>query len=155
MPSRLEIITQNLQQVLGGKLTSLSEQLGELIATVKLDELPAVATTLRDRAELNFETLIDLCGVDYSDYAGDWDGARRIHARWLPLFLGNFRGAPNPVPAKAAMMLMGLLDGDAVRAPLLPLEPDARAALAVTLRSLGLVEARGGRVVEARREAVA
>jgi len=87
--------------------------------------------------------------------AGDWDEARRIHARWLPLFLGNFRGGPNPVPAKAAMALMGLLDGDAVRAPLLPLDADARAALAVTLRSLGLVEARGGRVVRARQEAVA
>jgi len=96
--------------------------------------------------------LVSLCDAAW---AGDWDAARRIHARWLPLFLGNFRGGPNPVPAKAAMTLMGLLDGDAVRAPLLPLDPEARAALAVTLRSLGLVEARGGRVVEARREAVA
>ncbi|MGH2511448.1 MAG: 4-hydroxy-tetrahydrodipicolinate synthase, partial [Candidatus Limnocylindrales bacterium] len=29
--------------------------------------------------------------------AGDWDGARRIHERWLPLMLANFRGGPNPV----------------------------------------------------------
>jgi 4-hydroxy-tetrahydrodipicolinate synthase len=87
--------------------------------------------------------------------AGDLDGARRVHARWLPLFLGNFRGGPNPVPVKAAMALMGLLDGDAVRPPLLPLDPDGRAALAVTLRSLGLVEARGGRIFDAAREAVA
>jgi 4-hydroxy-tetrahydrodipicolinate synthase len=96
--------------------------------------------------------LVSLCDAAH---AGDWDTARRIHARWLPLFLGNFRGAPNPVPAKAAMALMGLLDRDAVRAPLLPLDADARAAMAVTLRSLGLVEARGGRVVETRPEAVA
>ena len=41
---------------------------------------------------------------------------------------------------------MGLLDTDAVRAPLLPLDPDARAAMAVTLRSLGLAEAAGGRI---------
>ena len=27
--------------------------------------------------------------------AGDWDTARRTHERWLPLFLGNFSGAPN------------------------------------------------------------
>jgi len=87
--------------------------------------------------------------------AGDWDTARRLHDRWLPLFLANFRGGPNPVPAKAAMSLMGLLDGDAVRGPLLSLDADARAAMAVTLRSLGLVEARGGRVVEPHREAVA
>jgi 4-hydroxy-tetrahydrodipicolinate synthase len=96
--------------------------------------------------------LVALCAAAH---AGDWDAARRIHARWLPLFLGNFRGGPNPVPAKAAMTMMGLLDGDAVRAPLLPLDAEARAALAVTLRSLGLVEARGGRILETAREAVA
>jgi len=99
--------------------------------------------------------LVALCAAAT---AGDWDTARRLHERWLPLFLGNFRGGPNPVPAKAALMLMGLLDTDAVRAPLLPLDPDARAAMAVTLRSLGLTEATGGRIstqVPATREAVA
>ncbi len=87
--------------------------------------------------------LVALCA---SARAGDWDTARRAHERWLPLFLGNFRGGPNPVPAKAALMLMGLLEGDAVRAPLLPLEADARAAMAVLLRSLGLLESAGGRI---------
>ena len=96
--------------------------------------------------------LVALCAAAR---AGDWDAARRIHTRWLPLFLGNFRGGPNPVPAKAAMTLMGLLDSDTVRQPLLSLDPDARAALAVTLRSLGLVEARGGRILETAPEAVA
>ena len=99
--------------------------------------------------------LVALCAAAT---AGDWDTARRLHERWLPLFLGNFRGGPNPVPAKAALVLMGLLDTDAVRAPLLPLDPDARAAMAVTLRSLGLTEATGGRIstrVPATREAVA
>lgn len=81
--------------------------------------------------------------------AGDWDEARRIHERWLPLFLGNFQGAPNPVPVKAALTLMGLLETDAVRGPLLPLEPGARAAMAGMLRTLGLVEATGGRLVAA------
>ena len=89
--------------------------------------------------------------------AGDWDAARRIHERWLPLFQGNFRGGPNPVPAKAALALMGLLDGDAVRAPLLPLDAEARAAMAATLRHLGLIEAGGGRMATpvVTREAVA
>jgi 4-hydroxy-tetrahydrodipicolinate synthase len=98
--------------------------------------------------------LVALCAAAR---AGDWDAARRIHDRWLPLFLGNFRGGPNPVPAKAALALMGLLDTDAVRAPLLPLDGDGRAAMAVTLRSLGLLEAGGGRIATpvATREAVA
>lgn len=87
--------------------------------------------------------------------AGDLDGARRIHERWLPLFLANFRGGPNPVPVKAAMRAMALLADDAVRAPLLPLEDAARAELAATLRELGLVEAVGGRIVAEPRAAVA
>ncbi len=87
--------------------------------------------------------------------AGDWESARSHHERWLPLFLANFRGGPNPVPAKAALVLMGLLDGDAVRAPLLPLDDEPRAALAAVLRASGLVEPAGGRFAGDRREAIA
>ena len=97
--------------------------------------------------------LVALCAAAR---AGDWEAARRTHERWLPLFLANFRGAPNPVPAKAALQLMGLLEHDAVRAPLLPLEPAARNELAVTLRALGVVESAGGRFeANQTREAVA
>ncbi len=98
--------------------------------------------------------LVALCAAARS---GDWEAARRIHERWLPLFQGNFRGGPNPVPAKAAMRLMGLLETDAVRAPLLPIDPDGRAAMAVTLRGLGLLETGGGRIAPraGSREAVA
>lgn len=78
--------------------------------------------------------------------AGDWEHARRLHERWLPLFRANFAGAPNPVPAKAALTMMGLLETDAVRGPLLALDPDARERLTSTLRVLGLVETRGGRI---------
>ncbi len=98
--------------------------------------------------------LVALCAAAL---AGDWDAARRIHERWLPLFQGNFKGGPNPVPAKAALVLMGLLDSDAVRPPLLPIDPDGRAAMAVTLRGLGLLEIGGGRIATrtTSREAVA
>ena len=51
--------------------------------------------------------LVALCAAAR---AGDWDGARRLHERWLPLFLANFAGGPNPVPVKAALALMGLLE---------------------------------------------
>ena len=98
--------------------------------------------------------LVALCAAAR---AGDWETARRVHERWLPLFQGNFRGGPNPVPVKAALMLMGLLETDAVRAPLLSIEPEGRAAMAVILRGLGLTESGGGRIVSAvrSREAVA
>jgi 4-hydroxy-tetrahydrodipicolinate synthase len=98
--------------------------------------------------------LVALCAAAL---AGDWGTARRIHERWLPLFLGNFRGGPNPVPAKAALRLMGLLESEMVRAPLLPIDEAGLAAMAATLRDLGLVEAAGGRMAEPieSREAVA
>jgi 4-hydroxy-tetrahydrodipicolinate synthase len=87
--------------------------------------------------------LVALCAAAR---AGDWDGARRTHERWLPLFLANFRGAPNPVPVKAALTLMGLLEHDTVRGPLLPLDAAARDELAGTLRALGVMELAGGRI---------
>ena len=103
---------------------------GDGVVSVASNEVPGEMVALCDAA-----------------LAGDWDMARRIHERWLPLFLANFRDAPNPVPAKAALALMGLIDTDAVRGPLLSLETVPRAALADTLRALGLVEAVGGRML--------
>ncbi len=87
--------------------------------------------------------MVALCAAARS---GDFDGARRIHERWLTLFQANFQGGPNPVPAKAALALMGLIASDAVRAPLLPLEGADRERLASSLRTLGLVEQPSGRI---------
>jgi 4-hydroxy-tetrahydrodipicolinate synthase len=89
--------------------------------------------------------LVALCAAAL---AGDWDGARRIHERWLELFLANFVGGPNPVPVKAALRLMGLLETDATRRPLLPLDDGAVAVLEGTLRRLGLIDTAGGRMAE-------
>src|SRR4051794_15022162 len=86
--------------------------------------------------------LVSLCAAAQ---AGDSDAARRIHDRWLPLFFANFAGGPNPVPVKAALALMGLVDRETTRLPLLELEDDARERLAGTLRELGLIEPAGGR----------
>jgi len=102
---------------------------GDGVVSVASNEIPGEMVALCDAAS-----------------AGDWDAARRIHERWLPLFLANFRDAPNPVPAKAALALMGLIEVDTVRGPLLPLDSGPRTALAETLRALGLVEAVGGRM---------
>jgi NADH-quinone oxidoreductase subunit C len=42
--------------------------LGEITMTVAAKDYVEIAQTLRDHADLAFEQLIDLCGVDYSDY---------------------------------------------------------------------------------------
>jgi 4-hydroxy-tetrahydrodipicolinate synthase len=97
----------------------------------------------------------DMAALCAAAAAGDWDTARSLHQRWLPLFLANFRGGPNPVPVKAALTLMGLLETDTVRLPLLPIEAPARTSLATVLASAGLLESDGGRIASTPQEAVA
>jgi 4-hydroxy-tetrahydrodipicolinate synthase len=75
-------------------------------------------------------------------FACDWEQARLIHERWLPLMKANFAGGPNPVPVKAAMSMMGLIE-DNLRQPLLPLEEPYRARLQLILESSGLLEGVG------------
>jgi 4-hydroxy-tetrahydrodipicolinate synthase len=87
----------------------------------------------------------EMAALCASARAGDWDEARRIHARWLPLFRANFQGGPNPVPVKAALHAMGLLATDVVRGPLLPLADGPLEQLVRLLRDLALV-GQGGRV---------
>jgi len=80
--------------------------------------------------------MAELCDAAF---AGDWDAARRIHDRWLPLMKANFAGGPNPVPVKAAMSMMGLLS-DVLRAPLLPLDEPHRARLEMILQTTGALD---------------
>jgi len=60
-----------LTGLFGTKLVSVEEQLGELTIVVKAADMLDVLTRLRDAAELRFEQMIDLCGVDYSAYGSD------------------------------------------------------------------------------------
>jgi 4-hydroxy-tetrahydrodipicolinate synthase len=67
---------------------------------------------------------------------GDFSGARAIHHRLLPLMLANFVEA-NPVPVKAAMAAMGLID-EAYRLPMVGPRPESRERILNVLRDLGL-----------------
>jgi len=64
--SRLDTLQAAVQAVLGARIGQLKREHGEITITVAAAELLDVATTLRDRAELHFEQLVDLCGMDYS-----------------------------------------------------------------------------------------
>ena len=62
---------------LGGVVQKTSIALGEVELVVSADDYHAAALILRDAAGCKFEQLIDLCGVDYSEYkAGSYDGPR-------------------------------------------------------------------------------
>jgi 4-hydroxy-tetrahydrodipicolinate synthase len=71
--------------------------------------------------------------------AGDYAEARKRHQRLLPLLTANFLES-NPIPVKAAMALMGLLE-ESFRLPMVPPKPETRDRLAVVLGDLGLMPA--------------
>jgi NADH-quinone oxidoreductase subunit C len=61
-------LEDTLRKVFGSYSPELSLALGEITMTVEAKDYFEIAHTLRDHADLAFEQLIDLCGVDYSDY---------------------------------------------------------------------------------------
>jgi NADH-quinone oxidoreductase subunit C len=59
------------------RIVTQAESLGELTIVVGANDLLTTAQALRDVPGLRFETLVDLCGLDYSRYGeGSWGGAR-------------------------------------------------------------------------------
>ena len=77
MNTKLDTLEAALRAALGEHVQSLKTALGEITVVVKSTDYLQAMTALRDHADLQFEQLIDLCGVDYSTYGDDaWDGAR-------------------------------------------------------------------------------
>lgn len=77
MSERLDALTQSLQASLAGRVVSVVQSLGEVTLVLKADDLSSAARTLRDDPALAFDTLIDLCGMDYRNHGdGTWEGAR-------------------------------------------------------------------------------
>ena len=75
--SRIETLAQQAEKVLGKWLTSSHIAFNELTLQCSVKHLVKVAKTLRDHKQLQFAQLIDLCGVDYSDYKdGTYEGPR-------------------------------------------------------------------------------
>jgi NADH-quinone oxidoreductase subunit C len=77
MATGTEQLKEAVNAALGARVCGLREALGELMLDVKAADYLVVAGLLRDTQSLRFEQMIDLCGVDYSDYKeGTWEGAR-------------------------------------------------------------------------------
>jgi 4-hydroxy-tetrahydrodipicolinate synthase len=68
---------------------------------------------------------------------GEWDRARSLHYRLLPLFTNLFVET-NPIPAKTALRLMGKITGS-LRLPLTEMEPANLDILKKTLSDLSLI----------------
>jgi 4-hydroxy-tetrahydrodipicolinate synthase len=69
---------------------------------------------------------------------GDLAAARQAHARLFPLCRDLLGLAPNPIPLKTAMALLGRGNGE-MRLPMCPPDAKAREALKQTLARYGLV----------------
>jgi NADH-quinone oxidoreductase subunit C len=90
--SKLDTLQAALEAVLGEKIQKMHVALGEITITVSSADYFGVAQTLRDHADLAFEQLIDLCGLDYSDYKdGTYEGPRYAVASHLLSVSKNWR----------------------------------------------------------------
>lgn len=70
-------LADSLRNRFAGMFDECFVNVGQLNFVVKKQNLIEVCTALRDEAEFAFEEMIDLCGVDYSEYAGEtWEGER-------------------------------------------------------------------------------
>ena len=65
MDQTLAELRDHIALVLKGALTESKIAYGELTLAVARDRIVEALTRLRDDADLRFEQLIDLCGVDY------------------------------------------------------------------------------------------
>jgi NADH-quinone oxidoreductase subunit C len=66
-----------IHAALGDKVKNISIALGEVTLLVDAADYLAAATILRDAPECQFEQLMDVCGVDYSEYKdGAYEGPR-------------------------------------------------------------------------------
>lgn len=74
---RPEDLKDTLLALLGDRAVSVDVALGEVTATIRPESYFGVMQDLRDAPGCRFEQLIDLCGVDYSEYRdGEWQGSR-------------------------------------------------------------------------------
>jgi NADH-quinone oxidoreductase subunit C len=72
-----EVLRDTLATALGTKAKKVTLALGEVCVVVSAEDYLEVARTLRDAPGCRFEQLIDLCGVDYSNYRDQvWEGER-------------------------------------------------------------------------------
>jgi len=71
MTTELSILKSNLNEAFADKVVSLVDHLGELTLVIKSVDMLSVLTRLRDDADLRFEQLIDVCGLDYSTYGSE------------------------------------------------------------------------------------
>ena len=78
MTQKLDTLQAALEAALGPKLKSLVRARGEITITVDASVYLDAARMLRDDPTLKFEQLMDLCGLDYSEYKDEPRDSQRF-----------------------------------------------------------------------------
>ncbi|MDB5854402.1 MAG: NADH-ubiquinone oxidoreductase chain [Herminiimonas sp.] len=92
MTTKLETLDAALRNALGDHIQTLKLATGEITIEVKASNYLSAMRVLRDHADLKFEELIDLCGVDYSTWGdGAWTGPRFAVVSHLLSMAHNWR----------------------------------------------------------------
>ena len=92
MSAKLERLSQTLRDVFGERLQSLVVDRGEVTIEVAASDYLRVARQLRDHADLRFEQLIDISGLDYSAYGHEaWECKRFASSAHLTSVKHNWR----------------------------------------------------------------
>lgn len=67
----------------------------------------------------------------------DWNKAREIHRKYLPLMQANFIES-NPMPVKAVLAMMGKIE-ESYRLPMVPVKPETKSKLEKIASQVGLL----------------
>ncbi len=71
MLEKIEQLAEKLKAVLGTRIDELNINHGQICIDVPAEHLIEVATELRDNEKFQCQQLVDLCGIDYSQYGNN------------------------------------------------------------------------------------
>jgi 4-hydroxy-tetrahydrodipicolinate synthase len=124
-----------------GQMAQMAHQLPERIQILSGDDAVAIPLiALGGRGVISVVSnqipaeMAKLAGLAL---AGDFAGARALQKQWLPLMEVNFVES-NPIPVKAAMAMMGLIE-PVWRLPMCPPSEANRTKIEGVLKSAGLL----------------
>jgi len=124
-----------------GQMAQMAHQLPERVAILCGDDAIAIPLiALGGRGVISVvsnEIPAEMTDLIRLAMAGDFAGARAVQRRWMPLMEVNFVES-NPIPVKAAMAMMGLLE-PVWRLPMTPPSEANRAKIESVLKSCGVL----------------
>lgn len=91
-----------------------------------------VISVVSNEVPKEFSDMVRFC------LTGDFETARKLHYRLLPLMRANFIES-NPIPVKTALALMGKIE-ESFRLPLVPMQKENKEKLIHILETLSLIE---------------